>query len=203
MKTIYLILFTILLGALTQAQNIIKNGDFSLDTNNDGVGEYWEKGPVTPYAAIIDGVQVVYSPGSTCNQSQLFQEINIQNGKPETYTLSFDISSKESVHVLAFYTDNYCYPIKVIHPFGNKMCHYDITFTQQTLIIKKLAFISSETMYNWIALDNVVMTKYPNTGLTAINKVDFYDMGGNKLTEEPSKGYYIKVENNTSKTILK
>lgn len=202
---IYLLLTTLLFVfvAAVSSQNIIKNGDFSLDSNNDGIADHWYKGNVTPYAAIVNGAQVVYSPGASCSQSQLYQDVSIQNDKLKWYKMEFDLASKETVYVLMYWSDNFCYPVTTIYSYGNGMKHYIVIFQQQlNTIIKKISFTSYPDYYNWIKVDNVTMTEYPDTGLTAVNRVEYYDMRGNKLDSKPNKGYYLRVTDKVNKQII-
>lgn len=164
MKAIILFLLLALGG---QAQNLIQNGTDFIDSNNDGVADYWTKGILNTTVSVSGGYQYCFADGSPCSQASVKQILNISNSQPKRYLVTFDLQCGSDVWVIANYSANAGVNLMTVKFTDSGWHSYSVEYNQNNISawdFYSLQFCSP-TGYGWFMLDNVSMTEIVSVGI--------------------------------------
>jgi len=192
--TIGLILAVLMYSAQAQT-NMILNGDFSLDTDLDGLGDYWQVGQHVNKTDILDGVQYIASSQQGCSQALIEQIIHTpSNGK--MWQLDFDLNSDTAVYVIVWTLPHSGHCLAIL-PSG-EFQHYSFTFVEDFPEIWGICFYTAGLLPAWINLDNVELVDLTTVGLgvtqdeRSVKSGGIYDLLGRRLNKEPENTVFIR-----------
>lgn len=208
MKTIITFLFCFLSISTFSQSNIIVNSVDWIDSNNDGLADFWNIGPLVTNCSIDSGVQYVSSNTNICSQCEILQIINIQNyNVKKEYKLDFDLHSNAIVTVVIWEESMIGHWLMDIQP-TSEMQHYTINFKRSGSVYA-LGFFNIPVPYSWFKLDNIEMVEVFPVGISDINKQleyeepQYFNMNGQRLKGLPNTtGVYLIRKNNSTKKIL-